>query len=379
MTEAAKVRRIWIGEGGPLRHFESRCHLTTPFRQISVALLVTWVPLLVLGLVTELVTGFFVPLFHDPAVHVRLVIATPVLLYLDRIFPLTCRDVLEQLSHYGFIGPADQPRFDRTVARAARLGDWWLPETLIAIAAFGLGIAYLFGVMPATGFGRQLSRTLPAYWYALVALPVFEFLLFRSLWRWAIWVRLLVGLARVDLVLDATHPDRRGGISVLGRPSIAYCASLLFVASAVLSAEWVARFMFVSVGQFVPMLLAFAVVATLIAFGPLMLFSLQIHRARREAQLEVGGLAARAGRAFRQRWADCPGAEVIASQDIQSLAALSTTYCDTLKEIRVLPFKLVDIYIVLLATLLPVVPPMLVQIPHSEWLAMATLFLKGGL
>ena len=379
MTSADRARRLRVGEGGLLRRLEARCHLTTPFRQICAALLITWVPIVLLGFAIELTTGYFVPLLHDPAVHVRLVIATPVLLFLDRVFPSTCRDVLDQLSHFGFVRPADQARFDRCVVRATHLGDWWLPEALIAISAFAVGVGYLFGVMPWAGFGRPATLTAPAYWYALVALPLFEFLLFRLLWRWAVWVRLLVDISRIDLDLDATHPDRRGGVSVLGRPSIAYCAALLFVASAVLSAEWGARFTFVSLAHFIPLLLVFAAVATLVAFGPLMLFSLQIHRARRDAQLEVGGLAARAGRAFRQRWNYRPGSEVIASAGHPEPGG---AVHDLLRHAQGDPRDAVQAGG-------PLHRPArhadsgraadADQIPHTEWLAMATLFFKGGL
>ncbi|MDQ3363809.1 MAG: hypothetical protein M3680_00050 [Myxococcota bacterium] len=100
---------------------------------------------------------------------------------------------------------------------------------------------------------------------------MFEFLLFRSLWRWAIWVRVLGGLARIDL--DPMHPDRRGGIAFLRLPSIGYCAMLLFTVASVLCAEWHdLAFFGVTLVSFAPLLVLFAAVGTLVAFGPLLLF-----------------------------------------------------------------------------------------------------------
>jgi hypothetical protein len=373
----ALAATLQIGGGGPLRRFEARCHLTSPRAQVVAALGIAWLPVVVLALASEALTGVRASLLHDVAMHVRLAIAMPVLVVLDNIFPRACGDVLEQLDRDGFIKNADRARYDRTLRSTVRLGEWWLPEAVLAAGALCLGIATLIVVTP---FGASLQSGLDIsdWWYGLVALPLFEFLLIRSLWRWAIWVRFLVGLSRLDLDLDPTHPDKRGGIGFLGKPSLAYCSLVLFVASAVLSAGWGERFQFVTLRSFLPLLLVSAAVAIIVAFGPLILFSLQLYRARKLGIHDVGGLAARCGRAFRRQWHES-GEAVISDERVQSLAAVAQTYRDTVKSMRLWPFEKKELVIVLVATLLPVVPSMLARIPHEEWLAMMSLFAKGGL
>jgi hypothetical protein len=228
--------------------------------------------------------------------------------------------------------------------------------------------------VPIGGFSIRITGLqAPDYFYALVALPLFEFLIFRSLWRWVIWVRFLAGLSRIQLDLDPTHPDKQAGISILRKPSLAYCAMLLFVASAVLSAEWGERFNFVTIEGFIPVLLIAAVFGTLVAFGPLLLFLPQTYVARREGLDELGGIAATTGRAFRDHCANRTGHELLATEEVQNLAALGSAYRDAVKKMRVVPLELRDVVIVLLATMLPLVPSVLTQIPHSEWLVLASL------
>ena len=50
--------------------------------------------------------------------------------------------------------------------------------------------------------------------YTWVALPVFYFLLWRVLWRWALWIGVLVRIAGMRLRTEATHPDGAGGIRI---------------------------------------------------------------------------------------------------------------------------------------------------------------------
>jgi hypothetical protein len=334
----------------------------------------------VLGFVTEAATGIRAPLLHDIAAHVRLLVAVPVLLVLDHKFPVVCRHTIEHLLRFGFVRTEDRERFDRSLARATRLGDWWLPEAALVVLAIAIGIGALAGVIPIGGFAIRVTGLQASdYWYALVGLPLFEFLIFRSLWRWVLWVRFLVGLSRIRLDLDPTHPDKQAGISILRKPSLAYCAMLLFVASAVLSAEWGERFQFVTLASFLPVLLVAAVIGTLVAFGPLLLFVVQTYVARRDGLDALGGIAASTGRAFRDRWMNRPGDEVLASEEVQNLAALGGTYRDAVKAMRVVPLELRDVVIVLIATLVPVVPSILSQIPHGEWMVLASLLFSKSM
>jgi hypothetical protein len=218
------------------------------------------------------------------------------------------------------------------------------------------------------------------WWYGLVSSPLFEFMLLRSVWRWVLWASFLVGISRIDLDLEPTHPDRRCGISFLRKPSVAYCALLLFAVSAVLSAGWSERFQLSTLASFIPFLLLFAALAIAVAFGPLVLFAFALHRTRLAASDELGGLAARNGRWFRQRWIGSESGLVLDNTEVQSLAAIAQTYRETVKQVRLVLFEKKDLILLVAATLLPVVPTMLMRLPSDEWSQMASFLVsKGGI
>jgi hypothetical protein len=374
------IREFRIGEGGLLRRFESSAGLTSLRRQIVAAVSLTWVPVVVLSLINERVTGFREPLVHAPSVHVRLLVAVPVLLTLDQVFPGVCRRALEQLWSQSFVSDSAQERFDRMLRSATRLADSMWPELLLALVAFGLGALTLFGLLPAAGFPPR-RFTAAHVWYALADWPVLQFLLWRSLWRWLIWVIVLMGLSRFDLQLVSAHPDRRGGISFLRLPSIGYCAALLFAVSAVLCSDQAGRFARgVTLASYKPFLAAFGVAGALIAFGPLLPFSVQLFRLRREGRIQYAGLGSAYGREFHRRWID----DQEAGRDLQGsatqpLADLVLIYRETIDRGLPVLFDRYDLIVLLIATLLPMVPVMLMQVPADDWRELVGLLTGGSL
>jgi hypothetical protein len=362
------TRDYRIGEGGLLRRFEVAAHLTDLRRQVLALLAITWLPIVVLGLWRSHPQA----LVHDPAVHVRLLIAAPVFLILDQLFPAVCRYTLMILHDQGFVPAAAELRVDGLLRGAARLADSSIPEALLVLLGVCLGVAALLGVLPVSGLTYRTGLTADQVWYAVTDLPVFQFLLWRSVWRWAIWVRILVGLSRVKLLLVPTHPDRSGGIRFLKLPSVGYCAMLLFAISSVLCAEWGGRLTLgATLASFQPLLLVFASVATLIAFGPLLLFAPQLFYARRRGMLELGGAAVGSGRAFRKALRE--PASHPERPSAYELASLEQTYRETVKQLSLILFGRQDLALLLLATLLPMVPVMLLHVPLEDWRDMVAL------
>lgn len=371
---------IRIGEGGLLHRLEAAARLTSLPRQVAFALLVTWLPLIVLGLASEAMTGNPEPIIRDVSVHVRLLVAMPVFLTLDQVFSRACRNSLAQLVAQGFVPAPEEPRLERLLQRANRLANALLPEMVFGVIGLALGVAALQGLAPIGGLGRGGPPSAAQVWYALLDWPLFLFLLWRSLWRWAIWARILVGLSRMNLALVPAHPDRRGGIGFLSLPSVDYCAMILFTVSSVVCAEWGGRFAFASFASFEPVLFAFAAVAVLIAFGPLLCFTAPLVRARRAGLAEAGGAAAAFGRRFQREWRGQHGspADTELLQDPEPLVNITEIYRHT--ALRMVPFLFDarDLFMLLAATLLPVVPVMLLHVPGEDWRALASL-LTGGL
>ena len=56
------------------------------------------------------------------------------------------------------------------------------------------------------------------YWFALVSMPFMQFIMFRWVWRWIIWIIYFSKLSKLPLKLKSAHPDMAGGIGFLGFP-----------------------------------------------------------------------------------------------------------------------------------------------------------------
>jgi hypothetical protein len=369
-----------IGEGGLLRRFEIVAHLTRVGRQILTAVAVTWLPIMAFGLINEHLKGQPEPLLHHAATHVRLLVAAPVFLFIDTMFPRTCRVILSQLAFKNFIPETAEPTFDRILRRATGLANSWVPEALLMTISIGLGICAFLGLVPASGIHTRGHRTPAELWYILTDWPFVQFLLWRALWRWVIWVRILFGLSRIQLDLVSTHPDRRGGISFLRLPSVGYCAFLLFAVASMLCAEWGDRLTWDrSLRGFLPLLALFASAGGLIAFGPLLAFAPQLFRVRRQGILDCGARACDEGRRFQRRASNGRSIEdPAASIEVSALCDVGVVYREAVDRLQIVLVDRRDVVALLIATLLPVLPMMLFRVPMEDWRGLAAM-LTGGL
>jgi hypothetical protein len=55
-------------------------------------------------------------------------------------------------------------------------------------------------------------------WILSFSLTIFQYLIFRWIWRWVIWVIYFKKIAAMPLKLNAAHPDLAGGLGFLGMP-----------------------------------------------------------------------------------------------------------------------------------------------------------------
>ena len=234
--------------------------------------------------------------------------------------------------------------------------------------------------MPASRVPGHDLRTPAQLWYTLTGWPFVQFLLWRALWRWLIWARLLFGVARIRLDLVPTHPDRRAGIGFLRLPSLGYCALLLFAAASIMCAQWGDQLaVSSSLSSFAPLIALFAGAGALIAFGPLLFFAPQLSRARRLGVIDCGGRASDEGRRFERRAAADPDDpdRMRAAAETSALADLGAIYREGVDRLRIVIVDRRDLVTLAIATLLPMVPVMLTHVPREEWRNLARM-LTGG-
>jgi hypothetical protein len=367
--------------GGPLFQFLRKAHLSddalTMVRQrVTVIALIAWLPLLVLSaLEGQMLRGSTsVPFLLDVEVHIRFLVALPLLIIAELVVHRRMRPLLQQFLERKLIPEYAMPRFEAAIASAFRLRNSVLAEVLLIAIVYGVGILIIWrqylaldtATWYATPSPEGSKLTLAGIWYGYVSLPIFQFLLVRWYFRLFIWARFLWQVSRIELSLIPTHPDRVGGLNFLS--NTVYAFTLLAIAHGALLAGPLANRIFfagAALTQFkaeIALMVGFLVCVVL---GPLLVFAPQLAAAKRKGLREYGTLAERYVREFDAKWlrGDAPADEpFVGSADIQSLADLSNSY-EVVRTMRIAPITRDAIVRLAAATFIPVVPLLLTMMP----------------
>ncbi len=348
-------------------------------RRIIVLTTVAWVPLLVLSVVEgQALGGVALPFLYDIELHVRLLLAVPLLLLAELVVHRRVRPMAQQFLERNLIPDSELPRFHGAVSSAMRLrNSVWAEVAIIAfvyIVGVGiiwrtrtLGVASWHGA-PVNGLWRP---SLAGWWLGLVSLPLFQFLLLRWYFRIFIWTRFLWQVSRIQLRLMPAHPDHVGGMSFVG--SVGYAFSPLLLAQGTVLAGLMANRIFYAgakLPEFKVELIGLVSVMVFALLGPLLLFSRQLEAAKRAGVREHGVLAQRYVREYERKWlrgGAPPDEPFLGSADIQSLADLGNSF-GMVKEMRWVPFTVTTVFQLAVTTLLPVLPLTLTMISLEELL-----------
>jgi hypothetical protein len=208
--------------------------------------------------------------------------------------------------------------------------------------------------------------TLAGWWSVLVCLPIPAFLLLRWLWRFGAWSWFLVCVARLELDLTPTHPDRAGGLGFLAWGQASF-APVLAAVSAVLSGSLASEVLYAgkSVNSFTYHLGVFLVLALALVLAPLLVCSRTLSRCRFRALHDFTMLALRHDRAFDQKWIHSPGphqGNLLGSPDALSLAAIATAY-EHVAHMKVVPLDHRALLVLVVAAVVPLLPFVATSIP----------------
>lgn len=350
-----------LTEGGPFIRVSRRLGLHRAgggVRSFWLALLL-WLPLAIGSIVRGAFGMAIDPTVLDVSVHLRLLVALPLMLLADRLIDAACRGAIASLYDGEF---CDRGELAHIVEHGERLRDARLPEAiLLAVAILG-GQLVLWRIFGSTGLVHGAPAagpwSFPRLWYALVALPAVQFVMYRFLWRWLIWVLMLVRLARQPLVANAMHPDFAAGLGPLAWPISAFSV-FAFAVATVLAGAWGTQLIAHHTTQqaLVPGMFAFLILVAVVALAPLLMFCGHVFRARRRALFEYGEFADAYTRRFRARWLEGSrdAANALGSQDIQALNDLGGAF-QVVAKTRVLLFDPRQVIQLWLSAALPMLP-----------------------
>jgi hypothetical protein len=133
--------------GGPLYQLWRRTHLTGNVlellvRRMIVLSLLTWLPLLLFSVAEGHAWGGSVklPFLHDVEMHVRLLLALPLLILAELVVHQRMRPMVRQFVERGLIPDAARAKFDAAIASAMRLRNSVTAEMLLLALVYGVGV-----------------------------------------------------------------------------------------------------------------------------------------------------------------------------------------------------------------------------------------------
>ena len=370
--------------GGPLFQLLRRARLADDGlmlvrRRMVIISLLAWLPLLVLSALEGQALGVdgSVAFMRDIEVHVRFLVALPLLIAAEMVVHVRMRPMVKLFLDRGLIPQSAMARFEAAIASAFRLRNSVLAEVLMIALVYGFGVLILWrqymAIDAATWYAtRSEGRTelsIAGTWYAYVSMPILQFLLVRWYFRILIWVRFLWQVSRIELQLLPTHPDRFGGLGFLSNMSYAF-APLALALGAMLAGLLASRIFFLDAefASFKSEIAILVVFNLCVVIGPLLLFSGQLSQAKREGILEYGTQSARY---LRQSDAANPGLGALADEpsaggaDDSSLASAGANY-DAVQAMRIMPVTRETVLQLVLATLAPILPLALTMMPLAD-------------
>lgn len=351
--------------------------------RVLVAVLISWVPLLLLAATQGLAIGptRLESFLMDFAVNVRLLVVVPVFLLGEAIGGAQLGSVVQQFLDAGLVKDESRAQFDVTVRNTVRLSRSRWTDALLLSLAYLHSAAVLFALL----FELQTSTwrvsvtdghaviSLAGIWFFLVAFPLYSFLLWRWLLRIALWWRLLRQISRLDLRLTPSHKDGAGGLAFL---SISLEAFAFFVfGAAALSAAEIADFVVYegnSPLQYQWDIVGFVILLLILIAGPVLFFLRPLYVAREEAIFRYGALASRQIQQIEGKWfpkRSMPGDIELSMHDFYSITHLEHSV-EAVHNMSLLPLTKEDVLQLVIIAVLPFIPVLATQVPMGEILSM---------
>ena len=366
--------------GGPLFQLFRRAHLSGDglellYRRVFALTLIAWLPLSILSTLSH--SASRLSFFRDVEVHIRFLVALPVLIAAELIVHSRISPVVRRFVDRRIVLPEELPRFNQAINSATKLRSSIILEIALLVFVYSIGLwVWQVRVQPETFTwfhmpGGRWNLTPAGFWYVFVSIPVLQFILLRWYTRVFIWFRFLWHVSRLNLHLVSTHPDRCAGLAFVGKSAYAF-APILFAQGAMLAGVVASRVLYrgESLLSFKLQIAGFVVFLVLAVLAPLLMFTPKMAAAKRKGLADYALIAQRYVEAFEQKWVlgeQAPSHELLGSGDIQSLADLANSYA-MVRDMRPVPFGLDDISRLAVATAAPLLPLLLTIFSPEELL-----------
>jgi hypothetical protein len=337
---------------------------------------VSWLPVAIWALVTG---RAFNGTGHDSlaahfGLHVRCLIAIPMMILAEGIAHKAVPEFLRNFVDTGIVTQASLAEFRARVASVARLRERAFPWVVIIGAVLAWSTAGALFSHPedmAWGNTHIDLGDIPfgGWWFLVVIRPMFTVLVLAWLWRACLVFVLLWKIARMPLSLVPSHPDRAGGLSFVERLAFAF-SPVVFAVSCAAAASFAHDVVYHGVNptEIKTLLLASALLASVIFLIPFVPLCMALGRLKRRAILEYGSLVAHYDRLVHMRWIegkDIGTPEILDTPELGPVADIHAIY-DAVASIRAIPVSKVALAAVAIPAALPMLYVFAMQMPLAD-------------
>jgi hypothetical protein len=387
--ENVDVKNFSLLLGGPFFQLLRKAHLTGNALELVkkrtlIICLIAWLPLFVISMIKGQAwgEGTNLPFIEDLEVHIRFLLAMPLMVFAELIIHQRMKLVVQQFEERELIPEDAKVQFNNAISSAYRWRNSYLSEAFIVILIYVIGYNVVWNrsmaldttawyTEPALG---KSELSLAGVWFRYVSLPMFQFLLLRWYYRIFIWSRFLFQVSRIKLRLVPTHPDYAGGLGFLS--NIVYAFMPLGVAHGAVIAGMIANHIFHEGAELLDYKVDIAIIAIVVLFitmVPMFFFLGQLSDIKRLGSLEYGKFASGCVQAFDNKWIRQLSAnkQENFNNDIQGLANLSESY-QIIQKIQMIPITKTDILLLAASTLAPILPLLLTMMPLSDLIRMVS-------
>jgi len=348
-------------------------------RRMAFYAVVAWLPIAVWAwFVDRFLPGRSAePFLHQFSIHARCLVAIPLFVLAEYTSAHLAHHIAERLLFEGFVAEADRPRLRTLLERCSRLRASALPWLVIG----GVVLAYALA-SPTIEKNQEVLFTAPAdgspghltfggLWYLYVVRPIFLGLLLAWVWRLVLWTVALAYVARLDLRLVPTHPDRMFGLVVLSRTPMAFWPLTLGV-STVVASVWAHDMLYAGtrIESYYGAAAVWAGGLAIVLLAPLVAFVPKFLRVRYAALFHYGSLLTQHGRLVHRKWIDGEDVgtpPVLDAPEIGPVADAAAMY-DAVRAQLPIPVNLVTLLMVLLPIAVPLLAVAALQLPIGELL-----------
>lgn len=306
--------------------------------------------------------------------HIRLLVVIPLFFLCETWVDPRMTTFVRMIVRSGVVPNKSLPALESEITRTARRKDSWMAEALCLVAAVLLSVSgqplVLSGTTSAYDPSHAAAGASPAgFWYWIVCLPLFRFLIVRWIWRLGLWSYFLWRVAKLELDLVPTHPDRAGGLGYLEVVHMHFAPLVLAISAteaASLAEEILAEGMIFE--AIYPGFALMLVIDAALFIGPMLVFTPRLWASRVKGLSDYMEFAASYVSRFDRKWVSAdraPEEPLLGTPDLQSLADLSGGI-KNVRKMRVLPVSVSMLLYLAVAALLPVLPLLLLKYPIAE-------------